>query len=53
MIKLAQAQVAAGDTFTATLAYKNNGPAPAAGTILSDTLPSGITLCRPARRRRL
>jgi uncharacterized repeat protein (TIGR01451 family) len=43
LIKLAQAQVAAGDSFTATLAYKNNGPAPAAGTILSDTLPSGIT----------
>src|SRR5262249_25196858 len=43
IIKLAQAQVAAGDTFTATLTYKNNGPAPAASVQLVDTLPAGVT----------
>jgi len=43
IIKLAQAQVAAGDTFSATLSYRNNGPAPASGAQLTDTLPAGVT----------
>jgi uncharacterized repeat protein (TIGR01451 family) len=44
VIKLAQAQVVAGETFTATLAYRNNGPAPADDVILTDTLPAGVAL---------
>ena len=41
LIKLAQPRVLAGETFTATLLFKNNGPAPAASVTLSDTLPPG------------
>ncbi len=43
IIKLAQPQVVAGNTFTATLSYRNNGPAPTANATLVDTLPAGIT----------
>ena len=43
IVKLAQPQVAAGATFTATLSYKNNGPAPANGAQLTDTLPAGVS----------
>jgi uncharacterized repeat protein (TIGR01451 family) len=44
LIKLAQAQVIAGETFTVTLQYANNGPATASAVVLTDTLPSGISL---------
>ena len=43
IIKLAQAQVTAGDTLNATLSYRNNGPAPAMNISVVDTLPTGIT----------
>lgn len=48
LIKLAQGQVLAGDTFTATLYYRNNGPAPATSVQLTDTLPGGISLVSAA-----
>jgi uncharacterized repeat protein (TIGR01451 family) len=44
IIKLAEAQVIAGETFTATLRYANNGPATASAVVLTDTLPTGISL---------
>jgi uncharacterized repeat protein (TIGR01451 family) len=43
IIKNASAQVVAGNTFTATLTYRNNGPAPAVSVSLADTLPTGVT----------
>jgi uncharacterized repeat protein (TIGR01451 family) len=43
IVKDAAVLVVAGNTFTATLTYRNNGPAPAAGVSLMDTLPSGVT----------
>ncbi len=43
IVKLAAPQVAAGATFTATLSYKNNGPAPADASQLTDTLPAGVS----------
>lgn len=43
IVKLAAPQVAAGATFTATLSYRNNGPAPADASQLTDTLPAGIS----------
>lgn len=43
IVKLAQAQVVAGSTFTATLNYRNSGPATATGVIVQDTLPAGIS----------
>jgi uncharacterized repeat protein (TIGR01451 family) len=44
IVKLAQVQVLAGNTFTATLTYRNSGPAPATNVTVQDTLPTGITL---------
>lgn len=43
IVKDATALVVAGNTFTATLTYRNNGPAPALGVSLVDTLPAGVT----------
>jgi uncharacterized repeat protein (TIGR01451 family) len=43
IIKDASAQVIAGTTFTATLSYRNNGPAPALAATIADTLPAGVT----------
>jgi uncharacterized repeat protein (TIGR01451 family) len=43
IVKLAQAQVVAGSTFTATLNYRNSGPATATGVVVQDTLPAGIS----------
>lgn len=43
IVKDAAALVVAGSTFTATLTYHNNGPAPALGVSLVDTLPAGVT----------
>ena len=43
IIKDASAQVIAGTTFTATLRYRNNGPAPARVATIADTLPAGVT----------
>jgi len=43
LIKLASPQVIAGTTFTATLQYRNNGPAGANAVSLTDTLPAGVT----------
>jgi uncharacterized repeat protein (TIGR01451 family) len=44
VVKLASPQVFAGETLTATLSYRNNGPASASNIVLSDTLPTGVTL---------
>jgi uncharacterized repeat protein (TIGR01451 family) len=46
--KRATPSVLAGDTFTATLLYRNSGPAPAASLVLSDTLPAGVTFVSSA-----
>ena len=43
IIKLAQAQVVAGDTLTATLSYRNNGPAAEPYVGIMDMLPMGFT----------
>jgi uncharacterized repeat protein (TIGR01451 family) len=43
IVKNASAQVVAGMTFTATLNYRNNGPAPAINVNLIDNLPTGVT----------
>jgi uncharacterized repeat protein (TIGR01451 family) len=41
--KTGPARVTAGDQFTYTVTYDNNGNAPAAGVTVVDTLPAGVT----------
>ncbi|MBC8076956.1 MAG: DUF11 domain-containing protein, partial [Chloroflexales bacterium] len=43
VVKRATPAVRAGETFTATLAYRNSGPAPASSVVLTDTLPAGAS----------
>ena len=43
VVKAATPQVTAGTNFTATLSYRNNGPAPAQNVVLTDTLPAGTS----------
>src|SRR5207248_2382387 len=38
------AQVSAGQNLTYTVTVANNGPSPATGVTLTDTLPAGVTL---------
>lgn len=44
LVKLAAPQVFAGAAFTTTLRYRNSGPAPAGGVVLTDTLPAGVSM---------
>jgi uncharacterized repeat protein (TIGR01451 family) len=41
--KVGPATAVAGDILTYTLAYRNAGQAPAAGVVVSDTLPAGLS----------